>query len=308
MTGGHIERITLEDADMRVALLSLGAVTQGWWLNDQPLILGYDDPQAYLTDPYYMGAVVGRVANRIGGARFTLDGIRYDLNANDGTNTLHGGANGLSRQTWTITQLSPGAAVLSLQSPDGDNGFPGSVRFEIQITLSAPRLTYEMSAYPDRPTPISLAQHNYYAPGSARAAAECQLMLCSDRVLELDDHRVPTGKLAEAARYGFDVRGGKPDEMLDHFFPFDHDRAGDRPVAELTSPDGLRLRVFSDQPGAQVYAGAHLGPPFSKGAGLCIEPSGYPNAVNIPSFPPVIATPDKPYKQTLILDVSGGRA
>ncbi|SHF19083.1 aldose 1-epimerase [Ruegeria intermedia] len=293
---------------MRVSVLGHGAVTQGWWYKGRALILGYDDPLHYLDDPFYRGAIVGRVANRIGGAGFTLDGAHHALEPNDGPNTLHGGPEGLSRQPWQIERVSPREAVLAHVSPDGAGGFPGTVRFELRIRLDCPRLTYSISAWPGRPTPISIAQHNYYTLGSARGISEHRLQLASDRHLELDGQGIARGGIVDSASAGLDFssprRIGQAATDLDHFFLFRTGGRLDQPVATLAAPSGLTMTVRSDQPGAQVYSAAHLSAPFAPHAGVCIEPSGHPNAPNVATFPSIVCTPDKPYHQTLVLEIS----
>ncbi|WP_170593091.1 aldose epimerase family protein [Ruegeria arenilitoris] len=300
--------IALQDGDMRVSLLGYGAITQGWCYKGQPLILGYDDPTEYLDDPFYLGAIVGRVANRIGGAGFDLDGTHHALIANEGANTLHGGPEGLSRQFWQVEQLSPCEAVLVHVSPHGAGGFPGAVRFEVRVRLDFPCLTYSISAWPDRPAPISIAQHNYYTLGSALGISEHRLQLVSDRHLELDDQGIPSGGIVDSASVGLDFAAPQPIGQvatdLDHFFLFGTGGMVAQPVATLAAPSGLTMTVHSDQPGAQVYSAAHLSAQFAPRAGLCIEPSGYPNAPNVPWFPSIIYTPEKPYYQTLMLEIS----
>ncbi|UUV07125.1 aldose epimerase family protein [Ruegeria sp. YS9] len=307
-----VEQVLLEDGNMSVSLLNYGAITQGWWLGKTPLILGYDNPQDYLSDPFYLGAIVGRVANRIGGAQFALQGRVRHLTANEGPTTLHGGPGGLSRKHWDIVKTAPNQAVLSLTSPDGEGGFPGEVEFKVHVKLTYPCLTYTITARPDRPTPISIAQHTYYSLGCPGDILGCRLRLRSNLVLELDARSVPSGDISAAGEnvpnFALSRTVGAEGRELDHYFVFEESGNHDHPVAEVRAPSGLRMNVYSDQPGAQVYTGAHLSGRFSPGAGLCIEPSGYPNAVNIPAFPSVIHTPDNPYRQTLTLEISEGRS
>jgi len=307
-----VEQVLLEDGNMSVSLLSYGAITQGWWLGKTPLILGYDNPQDYLSDPFYLGAIVGRVANRIGGAQFALQGRVHHLTANEGPTTLHGGPGGLSRKHWEIVKTTLNQAVLSLTSLDGEGGFPGEVEFEVHVKLTYPCLTYTITARPDRPTPISIAQHTYYSLGCPGDILGCRLRLRSNRVLELDARSVPSGDISAAGEnvpdFALSRTVGAEGRELDHYFVFEESGNHDHPVAEVRAPSGLRMNVYSDQPGAQVYTGVHLSGRFSPGAGLCIEPSGYPNAVNIPAFPSVIHTPDNPYRQTLTLEISEGRS
>ncbi|MTI03225.1 aldose epimerase family protein [Roseibium sp. RKSG952] len=303
-----IEAAIITDGDMRVSVLNYGAITLGWWYKDVPLILGFEDPNEYLTDTRYLGAIVGRVANRISGATFDLDGTSFELNANEGKNTLHGGDDGLSKQFWELEQIAQNEVLLSYVSHDGEGGFPGNIRFEVRIRLQGSRLVYSITAQPDRPTPISITQHNYYTLCAAEGVDEHKLKLASNWYLEIDDQGIPSGRVLPINGNGLDFSTpntiGSASEGIDHFFCFDHDRDPNAPVAEITSPSGLALTVYSDQPGAQVYSGYELTKPRRGSRGVCIEPSGYPNAPNISSFPSIIYTPENPYRQELILEVS----
>ncbi len=302
----QIEQVRLQDKNMSVSLLNYGAITQGWWIDDTPLILGYDDPQAYLRDPFYQGAIVGRVANRIKGASFDLAGTRNRLDPNEGANTLHGGAEGLSRQIWTLQQLSNREAVMSYLSPDGEGGFPGEVRFELHVSLRFPNLNYTITAQPDRPTPISIAQHNYYTLGSSAGVEDFTLKVNAGHVLETDAQGVPTGNLQDVQNTALDFRSpGRPGKNVDHFYVLNSDRDAQQPIVTIDAANGLGVRVFSNQTGAQVYTAGSLRAPFHAGAGLCIEPSGYPNAPNISGFPSLVFSPERPYHQTLTLKLTG---
>ncbi|WP_170429471.1 aldose epimerase family protein [Ruegeria arenilitoris] len=307
----RIEKAVLTDGDMRLSVLNYGAITQGWWLRDVPLILGFDNSGAYLSDPQYLGAIVGRVANRVDGAKFDLEGRSFELSANEGKNTLHGGEEGLSKQFWDLEQVSRNEALLRYVSRDGESGFPGEIRFEVRIYLQFPRLVYSITAQPDRPTPISIAQHNYYTLGALEGVDQHKLGLASDRYLEIDDRGMPTGRVRATKESELDFTAhktlGSASEGIDHYFCFKQDRDPKDPIAELVAPSGLALSVCSDQPGAQVYSGYRMPGPIRASRGLCIEPSGYPNAPNVSSFPSIICTPDTPYRQELILKVSERR-
>jgi aldose 1-epimerase len=307
----EIQTALLTDGDMRLSVLNYGAITQGWWYKDVPLILGLNDPSAYLTDTRYLGAIVGRVANRIGGAKFELEGASFDLSVNEGENTLHGGDDGLSKQFWDLEQVAQNQVLLSYVSRDGESGFPGEIRFDVRIYLQFPRLIYSIIAQPDRPTPISIAQHNYYTLGGSEGVDAHMLKLATDRYLEIDDQRISSGQICTTKESDLDFSVsktiGSASRGIDHYFCFDHDRDPKAPIAEFTSPSGLSLTVYSDQPGAQVYSGYEMPDPLRGSRGLCIEPSGYPNAPNVSSFPSMIFTPENPYRQELVLELSGGR-
>ena len=156
----------LEAGDMSVTILSLGCITHDWRvpLDDTlvPIVLSYRDPADHLRHPGSLGIIAGRVANRIANAQFSHDGTTYQLAANEGTNQLHGGPRGLASRNWDLEPDGSTGVQLQHQSPDGDQGFPGRVDFTVTIRLQNNRLIYDMSAVPDRATPINLAQHSYY--------------------------------------------------------------------------------------------------------------------------------------------------
>lgn len=287
----------LEDGPVRVHQLALGCITRDWQVAGASVVLGYADPAAYADNPHALGAVVGRVASRIRNARFTLAGTRYELAANEGPHMLHGGPEGLSRRIWSLDRDGPRAAILRCTSPDGDQGFPGRLDVEVRVTLEGYRVTWEMTATPDRPTPVSLAQHNYYAlGGEARAMT---LRLPATGHTPTDAANLPTGIVAPLdARTDFrDFR--RIGAAMDRNFAL--------PRAPRIEAAGTTHRVLleTDQPGLQVYTAQGLaklhdplpGQRHQPFAGLCLEPQGWPDAVNQPGFPSIIATPDRPYRQ-----------
>lgn len=301
-----IDFLDLQHGAMRVRLLSYGAVTQGWWYDGVPLILGYDDPEAYITDPFYVGAIVGPVANRISGARYAQDEREVQLSANEGVNTLHCGPEGLSAQHWKISRVDEQRADLTYTAISGEAGFPGQASFRIRVTLSDNKLTYDMRADVDCPRPISLAQHNYYTLGQ-QSGSDLSLTMPMEQVLTLSDCGIATGEVEGVGDADLDFRNKKPlrdiPDGLDRFFIRSDKTRNLQHMAELAAPSGLKLRVASDQAGAQIYTGHGLGAPFDPWGGICIEPSGYPNAVNQPQFPSMFCTPSSPYAQKLVLEV-----
>lgn len=303
-----MQRAELQDGGVRVTVLSLGARVQDWQvpLRGRPrsVVLGHADPEAYRRDPFFLGAIVGRVANRIGGARYVQDGRPVTLAPNEGANQLHGGAQGLWAQEWRLETDGPRRLRLTHDSPAGAMGYPGRVLFSVTMTLDGPRLTWDMQAEADRETPVSLAQHNYYALGDAVVAR-----IAADRVLHRDGAGIMTGAILPAG--DLDCRSPRPlPRDADDFLLFDPARDPAAPVAEITGDSitgdgGLRLWMWSDQPGAQLYSGQGLKAPFAPRAGFCLEPSGLPNAVNVPGFPSVMAGPDRPYRQRLTVEIAG---
>lgn len=314
------ETITLEDGDISINLLTLGCITQSWQVpfgsDRRHMVLGYGDANDYLNDRNFMGIIAGRVANRIGGAQFTLEGHTYSLPANNGPNTLHGGPNGLGQRIWTAERDGAKAVRFSYTSPHGEEGFPGNVEFVVTVGLDGFTLTYEMEGIPDRPTPIALAQHNYYNLAGGGDVMAHSALISTNRYTEVDDALLPTGRIASIAGTALDFTTPRT------FGAADPDQHGaddnlivaknDGPIVEMTAPNSPILRLWSDQPGIQLYTGKHLvgdaalheGQSLVPFAGVALEPQGFPNAVNIPDFPSVIATPDQPYRQVTKVEIT----
>ncbi|MFV1463743.1 MULTISPECIES: aldose epimerase family protein [unclassified Phaeobacter] len=316
--------LDLENDHLRLRVMNLGAITAWLDLRDgetwQPMVLGYADMTAYLGDPYYLGAIVGRVANRIGGAGFHLAGREVSLNANEGSNQLHGGAQGLGRVFWDMRRLGAGAVELRHFSADGENGYPGGADIRLRIAVSGTTVSYDMTASVDQLTPISLAQHNYYTLGIKGDIWGHRLHSSAESYLPLRRDGVPTGEIAPTSGTRFDYRAGRSFAALDPerlgtdiHVNFPPNASGDmREVAQLGASNGVVMRVFSDQPGAQIYTASHLnsscaardGQGLAPFSAVCIEPQGLPDAVNQPHFPSVLVDPGHPYRQKLLLKFS----
>lgn len=315
-----IETCRLEDGNIAVSLLNLGAITQGWWVpcngESVPVVLGCQNSEDYWQDKAYLGAIVGRIANRTADGVLTLGGERFQLTQNEGRNHLHGGHKGLHRRIWQMDRDSAGRSVrFAYNSPDGEEGYPGEARFTVTVTLKGHTVTYDLEARVDRPTPINLAQHNYYNLMGRGTIWDHHLITLADRMTPSNDHGIPTGKLESAAGSPVDFRGGATFKQMDPMaagtdlnLVFPDDRQPDRPVAELRAPNGLRLRLWTDQPGMQLYTGRHLegghgAQRITAFSGVCLEPQGFPNAINEPAFPSILVTPDAPYRQTTAVEI-----
>jgi aldose 1-epimerase len=315
----------LESGCARVSILSLGCITQDWQVpvpeGWRGVVLGHDAPEAYRADPYFLGQIVGRVANRIAGARFAMPAPPESgphpptrplsggavapvctLAANDGPHCLHGGPDGLGRRVWAMEPDGARAVRLQVHSPDGDQGFPGAVDVTVTIALDGARLSYAMVAHPDRPTPIALAQHSYYTLAGRGPVDGYRVSLAASACTPAGPDLIPTGAVVPVAGTPCDFRVARPigARRLDLNLVLD---AGDGPAAEVTA-GGLRLRLWTDQPGLQLYTGDGLGAPFAPRHGLCLEPQGFPNAVNMPAFPSVVCTPERPYRQTTTVEIA----
>ncbi|MEM8872570.1 MAG: aldose epimerase family protein [Pseudomonadota bacterium] len=323
--GQPVEEATLESGDARIAVMNYGCVIRDWQVpadNGDPVhcILGFDSFDPYPEHSKSFGILAGRVANRTARGRFTLDGQEYHLPVNNGPNHLHGGPEGLGKRLWQMETDGAGL-VLRYHSPDGEMGYPGAVAFETRMSLNGARLRMEMLADPDRPTPINLAQHNYYNLGRSPDILEHRLQIAASRYTPVDAVQIPTGEIVsvEGSVLDFrqtaricDVDPGR--QGADHNLVLDADREFSDPIATLSAADtGLHLRIFSDQPGVQLFTAqpmnvshpGHGGQHYGPFGGICLEAQHFPDSLNQPDWPSIIATPDAPYHQVLELEIAG---
>lgn len=278
--------------------------------------LGYDSAAEYLENPGCAGATVGRFANRIAGGTFPLEGRLVRLPRNRGAHTIHGGPEGFARRLWQLRSLTEDTAVLELVSPDGDQGFPGTLTVRAAFSLPAPGiLSIVYTACSDLTTVCSLTCHAYWnldGHGSGTPARQT-LRVPADAVLETDEARIPTGRLLPVRGTPLDLNaprsvgallegiGAAPEltatRGLDHtYLPRG---AGFRPAGEAYDPDsGRRMRVYTDQPAVQVFTGGSLpsglrgaeGAVYGPWAGYCFETEQYPDAPNHPNFSSALLT------------------
>lgn len=307
----------LRDGDTQITVISMGCAVQDWQVGGRRVVLGYDDPEAYRENPKSMGMIAGRVANRTAEGRFTLNGQDWHLpRARNARHHLHGGPQGLGKRNWDMSPDGDRAVILRLHSPHLDQGYPGEVDFEIRMSLEGGALTWEMSATPDRLTPVNLAQHLYFNLAGAGTVRDHVLRLNASHVTPTGPDLIPTGALMPVEGTRFDFRAPRviaeadPDsEGYDLNFALD---GGPGPAAEVTAPDGMRLRLWTDQPGLQVYTSAFLteharpwpGVAHGPSAGICLEAQGFPNALNTPAFPSILVSPEAPYRQVTTIEIA----
>ena len=223
--GSAVEVFTLTNAKgVEVRAITYGGIIQSWKVPDKAgkladVVLGFDTIDGYQTDHPFFGAIIGRYGNRIGNAQFSLDGQTYKLAANNGPNNLHGGAKGFDKQLWTgeIVKSDRGQAVaFSRTSPDGEEGFPGTLKVRVTYILTDQNgLIVEYEATTDKATPVNLTQHSYFnlAGEGSGTILDHQLMINADRYTPVNDTLIPTGELAPVAGTPFDFR--KPTRIGD---------------------------------------------------------------------------------------------
>ncbi len=314
--GQKITEATLDSGKARVSILNYGCIFRDWQVAGRKVILGFDDFTDYIPNTWCFGILAGRVANRIRAGRFSLGGQAYQLNCNDGDNHLHGGPLGLGRRIWQM-ETSGDTLHLRYHSSAGEENYPGTVDFDVAITLDGTTLTMDMSARADTFTPINLAQHNYYNLDGAGDILGHRLQVAADKYTETDDALIPTGAILPVAGTHLDFREARsigeidPARIgIDDNLVLNPDRNPFDPAATLTADSGLTLRLWTDQPGLQLFNGPvlnvsasngkHLGP-FS---GLCLEAQHFPDSVNHPEWPSIIAGPEAPYSQKLVIDIA----
>ena len=323
--GRSVHRIRLSDprCDFAVEILEYGARLRSIMVPDRGgtprnALLSYETLREYELDTAQLGGTIGRCANRIA----VPDEAGLSLTRNDGTNHFHGGTVGFSRSLWRTTAWADGAtpsARLEHYSGDGDEGYRGNATVSIEFSIVAPmclRATIEATC--DQSTPFNVTLHPYFnLSGKAGSSIEDhELSIAANTVLLLGRNRLPTGEIASVADSPFDFRRRKrvgacidanhPQLRLmqgyDHYWPLD-DRA--RIAADVLSPhSGIRLRLHTNQRGLQVYTGNHLALAapggFGRRTGLCLEPHGFPDALNHPGFPSIMLHPGETYRHETI--------
>ena len=290
------------------------------------MLLGCPDEAAYRTHTTYLGATIGRFANRLRDASFRIGEERFKVDANDSDHCLHGGRSGFGRRMWAIEELTSSRARFSIASPDGDGGFPGQMTAEIIYSVAADDLTVtiEFLAAVDRPCPVSLTNHAYFnLDGDGADVRRHTLKLDSARFLPIDANGLPLGQIEEVRGSPFDFtmpavldRAPESHPQLrlnrgyNHAYLLDvRCRDLGRPAAELVSGDGrLALQMFSSLPALHVYGGNYLagtpsrdGGTYSDYAGIALEAEYLPDSPNHPEWPEAdcILRPGGVYRQCI---------
>ncbi|MFB6749941.1 aldose epimerase family protein [Streptomyces sp. NPDC056353] len=307
--GTPVHRWTLERAGVRVRVLSYGGIVQSAEVPDRDgnvadVVLGFADLDGYLRHPEpYLGALVGRYANRIAGGRFPLDGRTYAVVPNEGPNTLHGGERGFDKRVWDVEAVA-GGVRLSRVSPHGEEGFPGRLEMSATYTLDgsgALRIGYE--AVTDAPTVLNPTNHSYFNLSGSGHAGGHELRLAASRITPVDAGLIPTGGLDDVTDTRFDFRRArKVGSGYDHNFVLDKgvtDAAEE--VAELYDPaSGRVLTVATTEPGLQLYTADHLGEPFAPGDGVALETQHFPDSPNRPGFPSTVLRPGEVFRSETV--------
>ncbi|NQU38411.1 MAG: galactose mutarotase [Lentisphaerae bacterium] len=323
--GQPVEAFILESTGgIRVTLINYGATIAAVEVPDRAgvqadVVLGFDDLAGYQSEanPYF-GATCGRFANRIARGRFTLGGTEYTLACNDGPNSLHGGLVGFDKQVWAA-MIVDSTVKMSLTSPDGDEGYPGTLRVEICFGLDeAGALRIDYQAESDQPTVLNLTNHSYFNLAGGGSILDHIACINADRYTVVDDRAIPTGELHSVAGNAMDLLSPIPirrNITAVQGGGYDHNYCLNRSTAEalvlaakVVEPvSGRSLECWTTEPGVQFYTGNFLhdipgkrGARYNAHAGFCLETQHYPDSPNQPSFPSTVLAPGEAYRQACI--------
>lgn len=325
--------MTLEGGGVVARILTYGASIQSVIVPGRDgvradVAIGHTTLQEYLDHPQYAGATVGRVANRIAGGRFELNGREYRVPLNNGPNALHGGERGFDKANWRLESLGERSVKLALVSPDGDQGFPGTLSVTAEYALDDQgRLSVEYLATADAPTIVNLSNHAYWnlaGESAPQGAMNQRLTLPAEFYLPVDAALIPTGELRPVAGSPFDFRSptsiaarlrDASSEQIRFGRGYDHNwvigRAasdGMRPVARLEEPvSGRVMTVSSNQPGIQFYSGNFFdattsgkgGQLIRMGDAVALEPQAFPDTPNRPEFGSIRLDPGQTYRNVI---------
>lgn len=315
---------TLTNANGLVAKVTeYGATLTELWVPDRngklaDVVLGYEHLEDYEAAPFYLGAVLGRVANRIANGKFTLDGQSYSLATNRAPNHLHGGIRGFDKRVWTGA-VRGGAVTFAYTSIDGEEGYPGTLRVTVTYRLTdANELRIDYQATTDKATPINLTNHSFFNLAGSGTILEHTLTIRASRYTPVNASLVPTGEIASLIGGPLDFMrprriGERIEEMRAVANGYDHnlvlDRSGDSLsfAARVEEPgSGRVLEIWTTEPGVQFFTGNRFdgsfpgvgGAKYERHAGFALEPQHFPDAINHPEFPSVVLRPGTTFRSS----------
>lgn len=299
------QSITLTSRDLRATISTHGARLETLSYQGSASLVLHADPAQHPTwRSYYPGAIVGPIANRVTGGRVPVNDDIYQMFCNEnGITALHSGPDGLDQRDWRVLEQAESYVRLGISLADGAGGLPGEREIQVLYRVDGATLSLEITGTTDKPTPLNIAHHPYWRLGTSAAHL---LQITAAVFLPIDGLTCPTGQIRPVAGTPFDHRIPKAlDPSIDHNLCLaDRVTVDPRHVATLTGAEGLALHIHTNQPGLQVYSGAHLptlaGTDIAPFAGIALEPQGWPDAVNNPDFPNIIRTADHPYRQTTL--------
>lgn len=326
---------TLENSNgFEVGIINYGGIIQSVLVPDSAgnktdVVLGFDNLQNYIEKNPYFGCITGRYANRIAQGKFTIDSMEYQLDLNNGPNSLHGGFKGFDKQVWNAEEFTNDTLVgivLTYLSPAGDQGYPGNLDVSVTYTLNNENeLRIDYQAVTDETTVVNLTNHSYFNldDGGQSPILDHQLKIMADSFTPTDETLIPTGEIHPVEGTPMDFTSFKtigeeitvdykPLEIAggyDHNYVLNNEEEGLRLVAIAREPDsGRKMEVYTTEPGLQFYSGNFLdgtftgknGAVYHKNHGFCLETQHFPDSPNQPGFPSTVLRPDEVYTSTTI--------
>ncbi len=332
--GTAVEQYTLAAGELSCDIITYGGAVRALRVPARDgrtvdVLLGFDTLEDYLSHDKYLGALVGRCANRIGGASFDLNGVRYPLPANDGPNHLHGGEKGFFSRLWAVEAAGDSFLTLALDSPDGEEGYPGRLTVRVTYRLEEDGLAIAYRAQADQDTLCNLTSHAYFnlSGHDSGPVGDQTIQIFAGRYTPADAGSIPTGELASVDGTPMDLR--RPVPMGEHWdddfpqlaFAGGYDRnwvldGGEDSLsvaARAYSPrTGVALEVLTDLPGVQFYSGNYLdgcpagkgGAPYGRRWGFCLETQFFPDSPHHPNFPSAVLRAGEVWQHTTVLRFS----
>ena len=321
--GRSVDRLTLRKGAMEAEIITYGAALRALRVPDKngspvDVVLGYDTVREYETNGGYLGAVVGRYANRIAGASCLIDGQRVALVANEGAKQLHGGPEGFSTQVFAVEDAGEDFAVLTYTSPDGQGGFPGTLELRVTYTLTEKGIGLRYEAVSDKVTHCNITNHAYFNLNGSGDILGHRLWLASGQFTPVDGDSIPVAMARSVAGTPFDFTVektvgediGADDEQLHNVKGYDHNfvldpAQGLRLAARLTGDvSGIVMETWTEKPGVQLYSGNFLDAKggkdgdYSPRQAVCLETQFFPDSPNHPEWGDILLRPGRRYDYT----------
>lgn len=312
----NLQPILLENSSgLSVQIIPYGAIIKDISFHGQSLTIGYDNPESYLNDPYYLGATIGRYANRICNGKFELNNQKIILNKDKTKHSLHGGVKGFNRVNWELISKSSTEINLFYRSEDGEEGYPGTLEVLQTIVIEENELKISYIAESSKDTIINLTNHTYFNLNNSRRNIENhELQLASEHYLPIDSDAIPTGEIKPVINSCFDFLAPKPLKAsltqkdpqiviakgIDHCFIAPENNNELKWLASLFSPEsGRSVKLLTTQPSVQIYTGNYLSSPFEEKQAVCLEAQNWPDAPNKKHFPSATLKANETYRQEI---------
>lgn len=275
---GEYEKYIISSGRLQVSVMTLGATVTSILFEGHETVIGYGSAKEYINGTSYIGAIVGRYANRIDGSRFAIDGQEFKLCPNKNANHLHGGPDAFDRKTWRAEILGETTVRFTLLSPDGENGYPGNLTAAVTYSVRDTALRLDFEGDCDKDTVFAPTSHIYFNLDSGDSILETALQIHADAYVPVDGHGIPCGSPRPA--------DGKFDFRIPRRIAVDYDHCFilRAPTACRAFAGGIGLEIHTDYPALQLYTGSALTAPHHKNQGFALEPEFVPDSPNRPEF------------------------